>query len=312
MSTDANIAQFCAVTGASHRDAKRFLDKYKKLDVAIDAFFDNPTPPPPTSKANSSTQPSTSKLHVLFDRYKDPDEQDITAEGTIKFCADLDVNPEDVVLLAVAYELKSTRLAEWNKKGWTEGWKGLGCDSIPAMKAVLPRLRDKLGSDRAYFRKVYLHAFDFARAEGQRSLPIDSAQAFWALLLPHGLSGGALSHTHSPLSITSSSGSGSSSISNFGSPSRDRDGDVSMASGSPGEGWQEEHTTWWFEFLSEKKVKGVSKDTWSMFMDFITSVDSKFETYNTEEAWPTLIDDFVEWVRKRIHVPKPEGKNSFS
>lgn len=46
----------------------------------------------------------------------------------------------------------------------------LSCDSVPAMKAAVGRLRDKLGSDPAYFLKVYSHTFDFARAPGQRSL----------------------------------------------------------------------------------------------------------------------------------------------
>ena len=30
------------------------------------------------------------------------------------------------------------------------------------------------------------------------------------------------------------------------------------------EGWTNEFTQWWFEFLSEKGGKGVSKDTWMM------------------------------------------------
>ena len=47
------------------------------------------------------------------------------ADGTIKFCQDLEVDPEDVVLLAVAYELKSPRVGQWMKQGWTDGWKGL-------------------------------------------------------------------------------------------------------------------------------------------------------------------------------------------
>ncbi|KAL0569959.1 Scaffold-type E3 ligase [Marasmius crinis-equi] len=257
----------------SYRDAKRYLDKFKRVDVAVDAFYSGDLPPASTPKSNSH-QPSTSKLHSLFDKYKDSDGEDITAEGTIKFCTDLDVDPEDVVLLAVAYELKSKRMAEWNKKGWTEGWKELGCDSIAAMKTVLPKLKDKLAKDKAYFRKVYLHTFDFARAEGQRSLPIESAQALWSLLIPHGLSGGALAHTQ-----------------------KDGDGDISM---SGEEGWKEEYTDWWLEFLTEKKLKGVSKDTWSMFLDFMTTIDAKFEKYDTEEAWPSTIDDFVEWARERL------------
>ena len=66
----------------------------------------------------------------------------------------------------------------------------------------------------------------------------ETAQAFWGLLLPHGLKGGALSHV-------------------------DEDADVSMG-GTGNDGFKEEHIQWWFDFLAEKKLKGVSKDTWSM------------------------------------------------
>jgi hypothetical protein len=30
------------------------------------------------------------------------------------------------------------------------------------------------------------------------------------------------------------------------------------------DGWKEEYTSWWFDFLNEKGGKGVSKDTWVM------------------------------------------------
>lgn len=123
------------------------------------------------------------------------------------------------------------------------------------MANALPRLRDKLGSDPAYFKKVYNHTFDFARSEGQRSLGMSSsgfslswtycilgletAQAFWGLLLPHGLRGGALSHSKSS-----------------------DDEDVNMDDDE--EGWKLEYVQWWFDFLDEKGSKGISKDTWVM------------------------------------------------
>lgn len=56
----------------------------------------------------------------------DADGVDIGLDGTIKLCQDLAVDPEDVVLLAVAYELKSPNVGQWSKKGWVDGWKALG------------------------------------------------------------------------------------------------------------------------------------------------------------------------------------------
>lgn len=70
----------------------------------------------------------------------------------------------------------------------------------------------------------------------------ETAQAFWATLLPHGLRGGALTHVHST----------------------DDDDDDDMGEG----GWKDEYVQWWFDFLAEKGGKGISKDTWVMVSRF--------------------------------------------
>ncbi|KAH6912125.1 Cullin binding-domain-containing protein [Coprinopsis sp. MPI-PUGE-AT-0042] len=204
----------------------------------------------------------------------DQNGDEITIDGTIQLCEDLEVDPEDVVMLAVAYELKSPKVGEWTKQGWLDGWKNLGVDSIAAMKPVVQRLRSQLSSDPGYFRKVYNHTFDFARNEGQRSLGLDTAQAFWNLLLPHGLEGGALSHS-------------------------DEDQDVRMSE-TGDDGFKREYVDWWFEFLNEKGGKGVSKDTWQMLFDFIRTIDSQFKNYDEEAAWPSAFDEFVEYARNRL------------
>jgi DCN1-like protein 1/2 len=274
MSKDALLSDFCSITGASPKDARRYLDKHqRRLDAAIDAYY---------QEGGSRTSiASTSKLNALFEKYKDPTGDEISIDGTIQLCQDLKVDPENVVLLAVAYELKSPRVGEWNKKGWVEGWSRLGCDTVDGMKDTLTRLRAKLGSDSSYFHKVYDHTFGFARTEGQRSLAIDTALAFWNLLIPTGLTGGALKHDLTGEDV-------------------DMDGEESS-------GWTDEHTQWWFQFLTEKGGKGVSKDTWMMLFDFIRSIDSQFLTHDAEAAWPSTIDDFVAWARSAGKVPTPEA-----
>lgn len=138
------------------------------------------------------------------------------------------------------------------------------------MRAYLPRLRTRLSSEPDYFRSVYVFTFDFARTEGQRSLAVDSAIAFWQLLLPIGLSGRALAH---------------------------------IDSGDGNSGWESKYNDWWFEYLNEKGGKGISKDTWHMvrisvvddgselahkhfaisqFVDFVRQIDSKFEKHDLE------------------------------
>ncbi|KAI0750366.1 potentiating neddylation domain-containing protein [Irpex lacteus] len=142
------------------------------------------------------------------------------------------------------------------------------------MKASLIRLRDKLGSDAHYFQQVYNYAFEFSRPAGQRSLALEMAQGLWALLIPHGLQGGALSHK--------------------------REDGEDDAMGIDEDGWQEEYLDWWFEHLKEKGVKGVSKDVWQMFLEFVRTIDAKFEKYDLEAAWPSAIDDFVEYAKQRV------------
>ncbi|TFK71230.1 defective in Cullin neddylation protein 1, partial [Pluteus cervinus] len=245
-------AQFCSITAASQKDAQNFLDKYKKLDVAIDAFYNDPTQFGPLSPAAPAT--STKGLVQIFDSFKDKDGDDITIDGTIRFCEALGVDPEDVVLLAIAYELKSPRLGQWTKQGWIDGWKNLGCDSLAGMKSALGTLRTKLSNDPAYFRKVYGHTFDFARQEGQRSLGTDTAIPFWGLLLAHGQKGGALTR---------------------------RDGEQDIPMDGQG-GWKPAYTDLWFEFLTSKNVKGISKDTWLMFLDFVRTINADFSNYDME------------------------------
>ncbi|KAF8339263.1 Cullin binding-domain-containing protein [Amanita rubescens] len=266
--TEENVTQFCSITGASPRDARKFLDKYKRLDVAIDAYYGDSG----SVTGKEKPQASTSKLNSLFDKYKDPRDDDITIDGTLDLCSDLKVDPEDVALLAMAYELKSPRIGVWTRQGWIQGWKNIGCDTMDGMKVSLGDLRDKLSSSPKYFQSVYNYAFNFAKAEpAQRSLPLDTARAYWTLLISQGSKGKALK-------------------------AKTEDEDVDMV----GAGWQDHYTQWWFDFLNEKGARGVSRDTWVMFLEFIRATDANFENYDMEAAWPSTIDDFVEYAKNRL------------
>jgi len=52
----------------------------------------------------------------------------------------------------------------------------------------------------------------------------------------------------------------------------------------------------WLHFLEKHpQVRGVPRDTWNMFLNFISSVGSDLSQYDDTEAWPSLFDDFVEF-----------------
>mmetsp|Transcript_18130 Transcript_18130/g.32435 ORF Transcript_18130/g.32435 Transcript_18130/m.32435 type:complete len:157 (+) Transcript_18130:292-762(+) len=55
------------------------------------------------------------------------------------------------------------------------------------------------------------------------------------------------------------------------------------------------------EFMSKReKQHDVSADTWNMVLDFLDFLqDSGLESYSDDGAWPTMIDELVEFIRTR-------------
>jgi len=52
----------------------------------------------------------------------------------------------------------------------------------------------------------------------------------------------------------------------------------------------------WLHFLEKHpEVRGIPRDTWNMFLNFVTVVGEDLSKYDEAEAWPSLFDDFVEF-----------------
>ncbi len=55
----------------------------------------------------------------------------------------------------------------------------------------------------------------------------------------------------------------------------------------------------WYEYIEDREVKVIPKDTWNMFLHMAESIESDFSNYDECEAWPSLFDDFVEAQRQK-------------
>lgn len=144
------------------------------------------------------------------------------------------------------------------------------------MRARVPALRQLLGTDEEVFKRVYMHTFALARTQGQKSLLLETAIEYWKLLLNKRF---------------------------------------------------EAQLPVWIEFLQKEYRKSVSKDTWNCMYDFIqlAQKDPGLKTYDVDGllfclypgsggsnadgavagAWPSILDDFVRYWRKRHPQAEP-------
>lgn len=72
--------------------------------------------------------------------------------------------------------------------------------------------------------------------------------------------------------------------------------------GENGYQWRTNNTPWldwWFEFQNEKVKRAVNRDLWKQTLTFAeqTMKDETLSFWSEESSWPSVIDDFVEWVK---------------
>lgn len=83
-------------------------------------------------------------------------------EGMEKFCEDIGVEPENVVMLVLAWKLDAQNMGYFTLQEWLKGMTSLQCDTTEKLRNTLDYLRSLL-NDSTNFKLIYRYAFDFAR-----------------------------------------------------------------------------------------------------------------------------------------------------
>lgn len=76
--------------------------------------------------------------------------------------------------------------------------------------------------------------------------------------------------------------------------------------------WRTERTPWlewWLEFQAAKQTKAVNRDLWKQTLSFArqTVADETLSFWNEESSWPSVIDEFVGWIKTEKR-PGGEGE----
>ncbi|KAI7802641.1 DCN1-like protein 5 isoform X1 [Triplophysa rosa] len=130
---------------------------------------------------NPEDQFSSKKCLAWFYEYAGSDDI-VGPESMEKFCEDIGVEPENIVMLVLAWKLEAINMGFFTKEEWLKGMTSLQCDCTERLQGKLDYMRSQL-NDPVIFKNIYRYAFDFARDKDQRSLDMDTAKSMLALLL---------------------------------------------------------------------------------------------------------------------------------
>jgi DCN1-like protein 4/5 len=56
--------------------------------------------------------------------------------------------------------------------------------------------------------------------------------------------------------------------------------------------------------------RGLNSDQWRNFISFSFCIRIDFSNYDANDAWPSIYDEYVEWVRKKNVVIQPSDKDA--
>ncbi|GAA5966204.1 hypothetical protein JCM3765_006087 [Sporobolomyces pararoseus] len=282
---DSRTREFTGITGTSTTEATRYLKACNwRLESALDTYYNDPrsisSNSSTTTSSSSNVTTMTKNLETLWKRFSDTNnDQEIGLEGTLEYCSAINLDPQELEMLGLSFFLKSPTMGKFEKKLWLNSWLSVSADTLEKQQEYVEKvLKFKLvEKDGNFFKKVYDFSFDYAKPEGQKSMPFEIAQELWKLLIPLD------PFVSSPSSTTTTPSTTTTTTNGFSS-----------------RGFDQERLEWWLDFLGkEKGGKVVSKDTWCLFLEFTRTIDRDFKSYDEEAAWPSLIDDFVAHVREK-------------
>ena len=126
---------------------------------------------------------SESRIHALFEPYKDPEEDSILADGIENMCNDLEVRPEEFRVLVLAWKFEAETMCRFTRNEFVTGCRKLRVDSMKGIQLKFPEMLQEI-ENKQNFKEFYRWTYKFGLDSdiGQRTLPVDMAISLWRLV----------------------------------------------------------------------------------------------------------------------------------
>ncbi|XP_011095740.1 DCN1-like protein 1 isoform X2 [Sesamum indicum] len=171
-----NLERFMDVTRTCEDLATHCLSIANwNLEEACDVLFANPRLRMPKSLERQK------KYDAVYETYQDDSVDLILADGITRLCDNIQVDPQDIVMLVLAWHMKASTMCQFSKQELVDGFESLGIETVEQLKEKIPFMRSEL-EDSHKFRQIYNFAFDWCKDKGQKVLPLDTALEMWKLL----------------------------------------------------------------------------------------------------------------------------------
>eukprot|EP01088_Endostelium_zonatum_P001339 TRINITY_DN11657_c0_g1_i1.p1 TRINITY_DN11657_c0_g1~~TRINITY_DN11657_c0_g1_i1.p1 ORF type:complete len:320 (-),score=92.13 TRINITY_DN11657_c0_g1_i1:76-1035(-) len=180
-----------SLRGKNNKESK---NKSKRIDIGKNTNDKNNGNGPKTEEDEKASIKKSQKLstpqqriEALFNKYKtisEDDEEVINSDGLEKFCKDLEIDPEDSVLLVLTYHLNCSELGLIHKQEFISGLEKLNLDSIVDIKKRIPQWKKELTDTNGSLKQIYKYVFKLGKADPQQKfISTEMAVGFLNLLL---------------------------------------------------------------------------------------------------------------------------------
>ncbi len=131
----------------------------------------------------SSKDFSDAKINILFEQYKDSEEDSILADGIENFCNDLEVNPDEFRVLVLAWKFDAETMCRFTRAEFVNGCRKLRVDSVKGIQSKFSEMLAEV-QNKQTFKDLYRWTYKFGLDAdiGQRTLPVDMAVSLWKLV----------------------------------------------------------------------------------------------------------------------------------